>query len=403
MIRKSFSLSLFILMLMIYLAYAASGVAQSTGAQPETSYKPPATTLPAATRAPRTQDVAEPVSLPIIPVIIEFEYAPKYFIQWMEGHPKYSMIEGVVMGENPAVYQLVLTRKGEGIRVYYSNNEAHVKALSQEGKTARQTPIEYRVTPRIGEEPIHEFGFKDEEGQSIRWKFIPASEVSERGGGLAPGRRKGLSFIYRKLGTAAGEGASVQVGEAVINAAPWPQISAPPYFVAYRGAYSTNSIFAGLVLGSESWQLKTAPAALKEGEKWVLTDGRNNKREFRIVSRKADELTIREVREEKTLELIARATPQGLALRTVSTRSADRHLSISFKPELNLSAAPAGEIGFQVDLSGSGKPVEGSIQVAREGNNVSLKWQPRSPNWTKQFMLHSLVTIDPKSYRLEVK
>lgn len=419
MTSKRFASSLFILTIIVYMACATSVSNPNASAQAEGSSmqatapvqptaapsEPAAAAQPSvATPAPQpVQEAAGTIPLPIIPIILEFEYSPKYFIQWIKDNPKYSMIEGIVVQTSPPVYQVVLTEAGDKRRIYYSNSDAQVKILSGDGRLARTTPIEFQTKESLGEQPAHEFAFRDEAGQSIRWKFILASDPSERGGGIAAGRRKGMSFIYRKLGTAAGEGTAIQIGDKVINADPWPQISSPPYFVAFRGAYSTNSLFAGLVAGTEQWQVKSAPTSLKEGESWVLADSQNNKRELRIKSRKGDELIIEEVGQGTLLSLTARATGQGLALRTVSAKSADRFINVTFKPELDLSAASAGEVGFQVDLSGGGKATEGTVAVTKEGNVVNLKWQPRSPNWAKPLAISSSVTIDSNGYKLDVK
>ena len=34
--------------------------------------------------------------LPIVPVIVEYEYAEQYFMQWISDNPKYSMIEAII-------------------------------------------------------------------------------------------------------------------------------------------------------------------------------------------------------------------------------------------------------------------------------------------------------------------
>ncbi|HEU4387708.1 MAG TPA: hypothetical protein VFV34_07925, partial [Blastocatellia bacterium] len=212
------------------------------------------------------QPARTPNFLPIVPVIADLEYAPEYFIQWMKDDPRYAMIQALLYQREPLVCALVLTEKKSEREVYYSNSELKVKALKQRGKTARLAKIDFRIVERVGQQPIYGFGFADETGQAIRWRFIPTSAATRRGAGIGSGHiGRGLNWIYRNLGTAAGEGTAVQVGEKVSEAEHWPEISAPPYFVAYRGFYQVGAGMGGLLLGTESWRVTSKPKELREG------------------------------------------------------------------------------------------------------------------------------------------
>ncbi|MEN3332110.1 MAG: hypothetical protein V7641_1475 [Blastocatellia bacterium] len=395
-----------------------AGAREPSSAQPQPAVEP--TQNPSATNAqtPQAAPAGQPtpaaasaVPLLILPVILEYDYTPKYFLQWITDNPQYTLIEASLFQTKPPVYFITLTEKANGRRVFYCNSETLMKALAAEGKNARQTAIEYHVTETVGEQPTHAFSFKDEQGQLIRWQFIMASDPSERGGGVAPGRRKGLSFSCRKLGTAAGEGTTVQIGDKVSTAAPWPEISSPPYFVAFRGAYSIDSEYGSLMRGKESWQVKASPPALKESAQWTLVDEHNNERLLRITARHDDELTISEVSPRQPgasqLILVARETAQGLVLRSISAQSEDHSMRIIFKPELNLLAAPSGqpgsEVTYQIDMSGSAKVSEGTVVTQKEGNQVTLRWQPRSPAWAKTISVVSNITVDPNGYKIDVQ
>jgi hypothetical protein len=368
--------------------------------------KPTATVTAAPVARPAE---TTPAPALILPVIIEYNYAPQYFLQWINDNPQYSMIEATLFPGKPPVYEITLTEKTGGKRVIYSNSEELVKSVKSEGKNAILTAIEYKITETVGEQPAHTFAFKDQQGQVIRWLFNLASEPSERGGGVAPGRRKGLSFSARKLGTAAGEGSTVQIGDKTSTAEPWPQISSPPYFVAYRGAYSVESQFGSLVKGKESWQIKSAPAALKEGAEWTLVDEHNYQRTLRITSRKGDELTISEVSghtpDAVSLTLVARETPDGLALRSIAAQNQTHSMHLSFKPELNIlgGAGSSAEASYEISFSTTGKVSEGSVTTQKTANAVTLRFQPRSPDWAKTLTFTSNIAVDSNGYRIEVQ
>jgi hypothetical protein len=126
-----------------------------------------------------------PVPFPVIPIIVEYEYVPHHFIQWLNDHPQYTSIEAAVSDARRQIFSLVLTEKG-GRRINYSNSAAKVEALNRGGQEARLAKIEYRATNDFGQLPAHEFGFTDERGQAVRWRFTLAAPASERGSGLAP-------------------------------------------------------------------------------------------------------------------------------------------------------------------------------------------------------------------------
>lgn len=366
---------------------------------------------PADRAAQQPAQQASSAPMLVVPVIMEYNFASKYFLQWVKDDPHYSMIDVMVSEGKSPIYEVTLTENPSGQRVTYCNSMPLVKAMTGRGKTAHYTPIQYRLTESVGEQPTHQFVFRDQAGRTITWKFIPASDPSERGGGLTPGRRKGLSFYIRKLGTAAGEGTALQIDSKVNNAEPWPQISSPPYFVAFRGSYSMESEFGSLAVGSEAWHVKSAPSALTKGAQWTLVNDHNGERTFRIASRKGDEITINEESsngpDSATLSLIARETPEGLAISSITARDQNHSMKVSFTPELkvtpNGSDAAGPEVAFQINLSGSGKVSEGTVATKKSGNTVTLRWQPRSPDWAKARTLNTSIAFDPNGYKIDVQ
>jgi len=391
------------------LAPACSPVLSGERESPkQTLQPPPAVTMPAetlrASPTPQSQREAQVARLPVpaLPLIIHYEYVPHYFVQWLNDHPQYARIEAAVTDSEPPVFNLTLTEKGSGRRVSYCNAEARVKTLAQAGQEARLTKIDYRTTNNFGQLPSHEFSFTDERGQAAHWRFTLAAPVSERGAGLTEQEAgAGLMLIYRELGTAAGEGTAVQIGAKVSEAEPWTEISAPPYFVAYRGAYSDGIGIGALLPGQESWRVMAAPRELNEGAQWMLIDDRGRTRQWRVTAKRGDELTIQEAGQALTLQ--ARQTVSGFALRSITLASRSKTMRISITPELDLAASSGAPVSFQIDLNGHNKIAHGSVAVEKRGAASSLRWQFKAPAWAKSRALTSTVTLNDNGYKVEAR
>lgn len=355
--------------------------------------------IPAGTGHPAALDQTP---LPLVPLIVEYEYAPQYFMQFLNDHPQYARIEASLVDN---ARHLVLTEKS-GRRVNYCDNEARVNALKRGRLEARLTKIDYRETNNFGEPPSHEFAFTDERGQAVRWRFLLAAPPSEQGSGMTPQNSgSGWVLVYRDLGTLATEGTAVQIGSKVIEAEPWPEISAPPYFVAYRGFYIEGAGIGVVLPGTENWRVTSSPKELSEGAQWTMTDDRGRTRQWRVVARRGDEVTINELTGQApigALSLKARVPAQGLALRAIELTSRKKSLRFSFTPELDLSAA-APSATFQIDENGHDKVMQGSVSGERRDGGLHLRWQPQSPDWAKSRRLTSTVTTTATGYKIEVR
>lgn len=350
-------------------------------------------------------------AFPVVPLIAEYEHAPVYFMQWINDSPQYSRIAVSVGDGKMPSHLVVLTEKDSNRAVYYTNTAERAKALKAEGKEVFHTPIDFKEDRKVEQTVTFGVGFRDEHGQAVRWRFIPAnSNPSKRGAGLQPlAAMPGLHLRFSNLGTAAGAGSAVQIGEKVHEAEPWPQISAPPYFVAYRGSYAHGMELSALLLGKESWRVVKAPSELREGVQWTLAGDHGRERLLQIKQVRGNELVISEQTapgfEGSTLNLTALLTPQGLALRSISLNSRDRAMRVAFTPELNLTPnAPTAHAksAYQLDLGPHEKVSQGVVSVERQANTVNLRWQPNTPDWAKSRALQTAINLTPSSYSIEV-
>lgn len=351
------------------------------------------------------------VSFPVIPFIVEYEYAPYYLSQDIYEHPQYSLIEAIFAPDEPASLQLILTDKETKRRTFYCSSEAKTKMRTLEGKEAFLSKIEFKASQPSGGLPTYEFAFRDKQGQPIIWRVIPTSQPSERGAGLSPTTAaSGLRLEYRDhLGTTVGEGTIVKIGDKLFEAAPWAETSSPPYFYAYHGSFTVGRHIGSLALGSEKWQIAASPNELKEGAEWIFADERGRRRAFKITSINKDELTVGETgspqNESAPISFVIKNTPQGFAMRLLKLENRGRQMQIAFSPELPLYPAVSGkiEIAFTVSQGKMEKAASGAIVIERVENKLWLRLLPKSPDWTKTRSLETLIKLEKDGYEIETR
>ncbi|NOT58894.1 MAG: hypothetical protein HOP19_01580 [Acidobacteria bacterium] len=333
------------------------------------------------------------VPLPIVPLLIEYEYAPLYLMQFLTGHARYTQIEAVISKSDA---QVILVEK-DGRRVWYANTEAKVKALTQAGREAHLAAIDYQAIAGEAGRQTHGVALRDKHGQVIRWRFIPASEPSERGAGLTPlGNVPGVRLNYRDLGTLAGAGTAVQFDNQLIEAEPWPERSSPPYFSGYRGSLTLGLHSGTIALGREEWRVTLKPDSLREGAEWKLTNQFGRERRWRVTALRGDEVTMTE--SDGTLTLNARVAAEGLALRALQFGQGKQMMRIAFSPELDFASGGKPTVTFQIDQSNQQKLAHGTVSVEKQGGGVSLRWQVKAPDWAKGKTFETLVTTLPDGY-----
>lgn len=357
---------------------------------------------------------ANALAPPIVPLMFDYEFAPLYFSQWELDDPNYARITAIVTGGEAPVSVIILADKSSGRLVYYSNSEAKVTALKRAGKTVHKTPIDFRVAKTVGQPSTYGFGFRDAQGRAILWRFTPATRPSERGAGLTPlAGVPGLRLDYSELGTTAGAGTAVQIGDRVSEAHAWPEISAPPYFVAFRGGHAEGRHLGSLYLGTERWRVLSAPNVLaatdlREGATWTLREANGRELSLRVTARRGDEVTITETDASAAglskLEMQARVMPQGFALREIRRTLGKHTMRIAFTPELNpanLATTPA-EVAFEIDEGEHRRVTHGIVTTEVQTGALRLRWTPRAPAWTKSQGLVSIIRTEAGGYMIEV-
>jgi hypothetical protein len=367
---------------------AAGNPARAAGAVPASSPVPP---------------------FPVLPFNIEYGYAKKYFVERINDDKYYLGIEAMLQEGASAVNEVTLTEREGRRKVYYTNSEARAKFLAGLGKPAHVTPIDYRVEESLGEQPKHIISLKDEKGTPIRWMFIQAYDLDEESKGVSLIGRP-FRVMHRVMASMAGEGTSVQIGDAIDKAKERLDLSTLPDHIVYEGTFCVDATVGTLVAGSQAWQVRTAPPSLEVGAEWVFA-AENGNRRLAVTAKRGDELTLREVVGDFPLAapmtLIMKQTPEGLALKSVTFSEGKQVLRWSFAPELNIAATwqsgKKGSVSFQVDMGGDDVVIKGILEAERKGDMVELIGHPSSPEWANAVILKSQIIFTGSGYTVNVE
>jgi hypothetical protein len=216
------------------------------------------------------------IAPPTAGLIVGYQYWPEQFVQFVGTELPYSMIELDVNrdGKTP-IYNVILTQRGPepgaDKRIQYSNSDALVAAATARGNESHKTEIAFDQADTTNVGSISTLRLALADGKPLQWRFVQGSDISEQGSGLTALPLIPIPvFAYRELGAVAGEGTALQIGNTVSVAEVWKEISKPPYFVGYRGAYTQNAHRVTFAPGKETWTVVTGPSALATGGTWEL-------------------------------------------------------------------------------------------------------------------------------------
>ncbi len=332
---------------------------------------------------------------PIAPILATYRFWPEQFVQWTGNEVPYSMVElDVDQVQGKPIYDFVLTDRATQKRIHYSNTPmvvAAVKAQDSEAYLASDIAFERPDAATTG--AVYTLHLTLHDGKAVEWRFIQGSDIMEQGGGLSAFPDSPVPvFAYREQAAVAGEGTAIQIGDATSAAEMWKEISRPPYFVAWHGAYSLNATTLVLPAGEEKWTIASAPAALATGNTWKLTS--INGREMDI---KADKVEARHA------SLTVDITPGG-AKRTIDADwdgTAWHYNQVRFIPHtgekagLTLQFAPtlSSDGPSNVDVLVGKKKIVTAVISADATKLLTLSF--KSPNWVKSKALtETIVTTN---------
>ena len=234
--------------------------------------------------APAATLAAQNIAPPSTGLLVQYQYWPVQYVQWVGTELPYSMIElDVDPGAKQPLYNVVLTERASGKRIIYANSDALVAAAKEQGQDAYRTQIAFDAAEATTVGATSTLRLSLADGKPLQWRFVQGSDVSEQGAGLTALPQMAMPvFAYREQAAVAGEGTALQIGNTVSAAEVWTEISKPPYFVGYRGAMSLSAHMTVLAPGKQTWTVTTSPTEMRAGQTWELEGDHSNHRTLRI-------------------------------------------------------------------------------------------------------------------------
>jgi hypothetical protein len=229
---------------------------------------------PATTDAAPTPAAAASIPPPVPPILATYRFWPEQMVQWVGNELPYSMAElDIDESASKPVYDFVLTDRATQKRIHYSNTPMVVAAVkAQDAEAYLATDMKFVRPDAAVTGATYTLNLTLHDGKPLEWRFIQGSDIMEQGGGLSAFPMSPvLVFAYREQAAVAGEGTAIQIGDVASSAEMWKEISKPPYFMAWHGAYSLNATTLVLPGGDEKWTIASAPSALASGAQWKLT------------------------------------------------------------------------------------------------------------------------------------
>ena len=334
--------------------------------------------------AQNTEPVLTP---PIAAEQIIYRHWPEQFVQWIGPELPYTMIELYVdpgAGGTP-LYEAVLTERATGKRVHYSNQQQMVDINKRSGADAYLTNMQLDRPANTGTGATYLLRFVDHAGQPVSWQWIQGSDMSERGGGSSPAGLTPPVLMYRERSAVAAEGTALKIGNTVSAADVWTEISQPPYFVAYHGAYSQNvdiAVFAGT---GQEWTTVSGPKTLATGAEWKLKAQDGLGCSLRVQAVNGDHATILDTDDHlpgRTIALEASLTNGTWSIEklhySAAGADANQGLTISFAPG---STASGAQSKFEVVAGHKTRIASGTVHGDPAQPRVG--WEFKDPEWLR--------------------
>jgi hypothetical protein len=324
---------------------------------------------------------------PIAPEQIIYRHWPEQFVQWIGPELPYTMIELYIdpsSGATP-LYEVVLTERTTGKRVHYANQQQMVDLDKRSGADAYLTTVQLDRPANVGKDATYLLRFVDKAGQPVSWQWIQGSDMSERGGGSSPAGLEPPVLMYRGRSAVAAEGTALKIGNAVSVADVWTEISQPPFFVAYHGAFSENvdiAVFAG---AGQQWTTITAPNTLAAGAEWKLKSQDGLGCSLRVQAINGSHATVLENDDHlpgRTIAIEATWTNGAWSIDKLHYSAvgadANQGLTISFAPGANGSGAPSK---FEVIAGRKTRIASGTVHGDPAQQRVG--WEFKDPEWLR--------------------
>lgn len=291
---------------------------------------------------------------------VHYRYWPKQLVQWIGPELPYSMITLDVddRGKEP-IYDVELIDKDGRHAVHYTNTAEEASIDQRAGMTVHQVAMQFDgpADPEKGAQYM--LRFNTETGVPVVWQFAIGTDISNQGSGLSPVPASIPILVYRGQGGLADQGTALKVGSVTSTADVWKELAHPPFFVPYRGAFSTGIQILSFVpesakgrSGAQSLANSAAasPSMARDGNTVVLSDTSLG-------------TTASYIMEGSSIDRVSFGPLHGRR---------DDTVTLQFSPPL----APEGQSSFEIIAGKKTKIAAGAIQ-ATDSNP-----QSRSITWT---------------------
>src|SRR6202008_3872710 len=149
------------------------------------------------------------------------------------------------------------------------------------GLTAHQVAMQFDGPADAEKGAQYLLRFNTETGVPVVWQFVIGTDISDQGSGLSPVPASIPILAYRGQGGLADQGTALKVGSVTSAADVWKELAHPPFFVPYRGAFSTGIQVLSFVPESATWRSAAqsltnssdaSPSIARDGKTIVLSD-----------------------------------------------------------------------------------------------------------------------------------
>ncbi len=313
--------------------------------------------------AQTAQSASAHVSLPLAGV--HYRYWPEQLVQWIGPELPYSIIVLDIdeRGKKPVYDVEFIDKSGEEI-VHYTNTLEQFADDQSSGFTVHQVPMQFDGSRDPSKGAQYMLRFNTESGVPVVWQFVLGTDVTEQGSGTTPIATANPVLLYREQGALAGEGTAIQIGNVTSIAAEWTELAQPPYFIPYRGAFSTGVHILSFVPGTTLWKADAQELTDRAGNNFSL-------------SKNGKTLAMTNV----ALGTTTSYTMEGAnVISSVSFGSVnaprDHTVSIVFSPALT----PDGQSSFDVIAGKKTKVAAGAVQTEKAAHDaISAIWTFNTP------------------------
>ncbi len=357
-------------------------------------------------------------SVYIAPLLYSYDHWDHHLLQWLPDHPRYEIVEVLIKDSVPPLIQFFFTERaakdGSKKQFHYTNDEAFAGRLARGAgdSEVKLVNIDY-VPPNAGEVPRFSFALDALEGP-ITWQFCASGEPDPQyGSGLinnvtenAHNPKGGLLFFYLPESTTSDICTVLDMGDAKYPAAPWPEVSVPPYFVAYQAVYSRN-IDLGYFYASDRTRIRvnSEPSELTRGAVWSVTlEGTSDG-----VTRDAS-LEVSDVRDERvtltdgTMTYVTALENGDLTTTDIMANDGAKSLSVHFAspvPDLRNLDDEKHNVVFTMATESVTELSSGVLSMQRVDGELRVGFLPQNPEFLQAASLTTAIQLTDDGYILE--